>query len=90
MLRMVALADATRTIERGCISRETPVDDAFATQTRHISDSGENRTVLADGRVGRKGVNAATTFARRRFLSFRGTMLGERKTTHNFQDRERR
>lgn len=84
-MRMVALADATCTIERGYISREASVDDAFATQTRHIRDAGENRAVLADGRVGRKRVDTATTFARRRFLSSRGTMLGVRKTLTAFE-----
>ena len=68
-LRNVVFANATHAIKSEHVSRQTPMDDTFATQTGHIRDSGECRAVLADGRVGRKGKRAATTFARNRSIS---------------------
>ena len=62
-------ADAAPAIESEHVSRQTTMDDTFPTQTGHISDPRECRAVLADGRVGRKGKRAATTFARNRSIS---------------------
>jgi hypothetical protein len=57
--------NAAHAIKSEHVSRQTPVNDTFATQTGHICDPRECRAVLTDGRVGRKGKRAATTFARK-------------------------
>ena len=75
----VVFANATRTVGRGHVSREAPVDNAFATQTGYIRDSGEHGAIRASGRVGRQGVHAATTFAPGRLLSLRNNAERERR-----------
>ena len=41
------------------------MDNAFARQTRNVGDSGDRRAIVTDGRVGREGQHAATTYERR-------------------------
>ena len=61
-VRKVVFANAACTIESEQVSRKTAVDDTFTTQTGHICNAREGRTVFADARVGRKWKRATTTF----------------------------
>lgn len=65
-LQKVVLADATRAVEGKYISGQAAVDDAFAAQTRHVSDTRKCRAVPANGRVRREGEYTATTLAPRK------------------------
>ena len=55
------LANAATAVERGLISWETTVDDAFAIVACDVCDAGNRRAVLANTRVGRERNSAATT-----------------------------
>ena len=92
-LRKVVLADATRAVEGKHVSGQAAVDNAFATQTRHVSDTRKRRAVPANGRVRREGEHAATTLAPRKiFVSSRNVRQARAKgtSTYSFRDRERR
>jgi hypothetical protein len=71
ILRNVVLADTARAVEGERESGQATMHEAFAAQTGDIRDARDRRAVLANGRVGRQGVHAATTFAPDSLLSFR-------------------
>ena len=64
-LRSGVFADAACAVKRGHVSRQAAADDALARQTGNIGNARKRRAVLANGRVGRKRVCAATTFCGR-------------------------
>lgn len=79
-LRKVVLADATRAVEGEHVSGQAAVDDAFAAQTRHVSDTRKRRAVSTNGRVRREGEHTAATLApRKSFVSSRNNVKRERR-----------